>query len=133
MDLVSRPRKPRIKFGSPGRTLCALAGNLSDARFTPVIDTLIPDREGLDYFVKALRPRRVLVVVLIPTIEVHRYRNTIREPEEQFFFDDYETLIAGMRQGFGTVGWWFDTSSLTPAETASQIIASAGTLAGKGL
>jgi hypothetical protein len=111
------------------KNLCALAANFADAGFTPVIDTLIPDREGLDYFLEALRPRRALLVVLMPTIEAHHHRNTIREPEEQFFFDDYETLIAGMRDGFGSVGWWFDTTDLTPGETAEQTIASATTLA----
>jgi hypothetical protein len=110
------------------KNLCALAANFADAGFTPVIDTLIPDREGLDYFLEALGPRRVLLVVLMPTIEAHHHRNTIREPEEQFFFDDYETLIAGMRDGFASVGWWFDTTDLTPEETAEQIIAKAATL-----
>jgi hypothetical protein len=111
------------------KNLCALAANFADAGFTPVIDTLIPDREALDYILGALRPRRVLLVVLMPTIEVHRYRNTMREPEEQFFFDDYEALIGGMRSGFGTDGWWFDTTTLTAGETAAQIIANAATLA----
>jgi hypothetical protein len=115
------------------KNLCALAANFADAGFTPVIDALIPDREALDYFLEALRPRRILLIVLMPTIEVHRYRNTIREPEEQFFFDDYETLTSDMRNGFGTVGWWFDTSSLTPDETATQIIENASTYAARGL
>lgn len=30
--------------------LCALAGNVADAGFTPVIDTVVPDREQLDHF-----------------------------------------------------------------------------------
>ncbi len=30
-----------------------------------------------------------------------------------------------MRGGFGDVGWWFDTSTLTPEETARQILDSA--------
>ena len=111
------------------KNLGALATNFADAGFTPVIDTLIPDREGLDYFLEALRPRPVLLVVLMPMIEAHHHRNTIREPEEQFFFDDYETLIAGMRDGFASVGWWFDTTELTPVETAERIIADASTLA----
>jgi hypothetical protein len=27
-----------------------------------------------------------------------------------------------MRREFGDVGWWFDTSALTPAETAEQLV-----------
>jgi hypothetical protein len=38
-----------------------------------------------------------------------------------------------MQNGFGTVGWWFDTSALTSDEAATQIIANASTLARKGL
>ena len=86
---------------------------------------MIPDREQLDSFVEALSPRPVVVVVLEPGVEVCRCRTTIREPEEQFFFDDYETLTTGMREGFGDRGWWLDTSAQTPDETAEQILAHA--------
>ncbi|MGZ4468444.1 MAG: AAA family ATPase [Nocardioidaceae bacterium] len=105
--------------------LCALAARFADAGITPVIDWIIPDRAQLDLYVDALRPRRVLLVVLAPGIEVCRHRNTERDPEEQFFFDDYETLTAEMCRGFGTVGWWFDTSTLTADETASRIVTEA--------
>lgn len=40
------------------RNLCALAGNLADAGFTPVIGTVIPTRQQLDFFVDRLAPRR---------------------------------------------------------------------------
>ncbi len=113
--------------------LCALAGSFADAGFTPVVDSVLPDREQLDFCLDALSPRDVLLVVLTPSIEVCRYRNTIRDPSEQFFFDDYEALTAGMRQGFGDVGWWFDTSQLSPDETATQIIVRAAALAQCGL
>ena len=114
------------------QNLCALAANFADSGFTPVIDSVIPDREQLDFFLHALSPRHVLLVVLAPSISVCRYRNTIRHREEQFFFDDYETLTAGMRDAFGTVGWWFDTSELTPDDTATQILTSAARLAPAG-
>jgi hypothetical protein len=111
------------------RNLCDLAANFADSGFTPVIDIVLPSRQHLDFFVEALSPRQVLLVVLTPGIDVCRYRNTIREPEDQFFFDDYEGLTAAMRDGFGDVGWWFDTSELTPDETASQILTNAPALA----
>lgn len=112
--------------------LCALAARFADADITPVIDWIIPDRAQLDLYVDALSPRRVLLVVLAPSIDVCRHRNTERDPEEQFFFDDYETLTAEMRRGFGTVGWWFDTSAFTADETAERIVAEATRLAGHG-
>lgn len=112
------------------QNLCELAANFADAGFTPVIDWIIPDREQLDQYREALGPRRLLVVVLAPSIDVCRYRNTIRDPEDQFFFDGYEALASTMRSGFGTVGWWLDTSDLSPEETARRIVTGAAALAG---
>lgn len=113
--------------------LCGLATNFADSGFTPVIDWIIPDREQLDFYLHALSPRRILLVVLTPSIDVCRQRNTTRTPDEQFFFDGYEDLTASMRDGFGTAGWWFDTSDLTPEEAAMQIVAQAPTLAARAL
>jgi hypothetical protein len=104
------------------RNLCALAGNFADAGFTPVIDWIIPDRDQLDLFVKLLAPRPIQFVVLAPGIGVCRYRNTIRDPRERFYFDGYEKLDADMRRELGDTGWWFDTSTLTPEETADRIL-----------
>ena len=111
------------------RNLCELAANFADAGFTPVIDWIIPDRQQLDQYRQVLGPRRLLVVVLAPSIDVCRYRNTIRDPEDQFFFDDYEALTSTMRATYGTVGWWLDTSDLSPEETARQIITGAASFA----
>ena len=108
------------------RNLCALANNFCDAGFTPLIDAMIPSREKLDFFLDLLAPRRVLFVVLTPGIDVCQYRNTIRDPRERFDFDGYEGLEAGMKREFGDVGWWFDTSGLTPDETADRIVREAG-------
>ncbi|MGH4036040.1 hypothetical protein ACQB60_44900 [Actinomycetota bacterium Odt1-20B] len=46
------------------RNLCALANNISDAGFTPVIDRVIPDREQLNFFVSLLPARQVRRVQL---------------------------------------------------------------------
>jgi adenylylsulfate kinase-like enzyme len=102
--------------------LCSLAANFADAGFTPVIDFVLPDGEQLDTFRRALAPRRLLLVVLDPGADVCRLRNEDRPPQDQFFFDGYDDLRTAMRQGFGDVGWWFDTSGLTPPQTAQQIL-----------
>ncbi|MFJ9034035.1 AAA family ATPase [Streptomyces sp. NPDC102274] len=104
------------------RNLCTLANNISDAGFTPVIDSVIPDREQLNFFVSLLPARQVFFVVLAPGIEVCRYRNTIRDPRERFDFDGYEALDADMKRELGDVGWWFDTADLTPEQTADRIL-----------
>jgi hypothetical protein len=103
--------------------LCALAANFAQAGFTPVLDLVLPDGDQLDTFRQALAPHGLLLVVLDPGTDVCRYRNENRPPEEQFFFDGYDQLRASMRQGFGDVGWWFDTSGLSPQQTAQRIIA----------
>jgi hypothetical protein len=103
------------------RNLCALANNFSDAGFTPLIDAMIPSREKLDFFLGLLTPRRTLFVVLAPGIDVCRYRNTIRDPRERFDFDGYEALDADMKRELGDVGWWLDTATLTPDQTADRI------------
>lgn len=105
--------------------LCALAGNFADAGFTPVIDIVLPDGEHLDAYRRALATRRLLLVVLDPGTEVCRHRNEIRPAERQFFFDGYAELRASMHDGFGRLGWWFDTATLTAAETAERVLTEA--------
>lgn len=103
------------------RNLCALANNFADAGFTPVIDAVIASREKLDVILDLLAPRDVLFVVLTPGIDACKHRNTLRDPRERFDFDGYEALDADMKRELGDVGWWFDTSDLTPEQTADRI------------
>ena len=86
---------------------------------------MIPSREQLDFFVSLLPRLEVRFVVLAPGIEACRHRNTIRDPLERFDVDGYEALDADMRRELGDVGWWFDTSALTPSQTADRIIGEA--------
>jgi hypothetical protein len=53
---------------------------------------------------------------------VCRYRNTIRPPQERFYFDGYEALEADMKRELGDAGWWLDTSALTAEQTADLVI-----------
>jgi hypothetical protein len=55
-------------------------------------------------------------------VDVCEYRNATRDVDERFEFDGYHRLEAGMRRDLGEVGWWFDTSALTPAETAEHLV-----------
>jgi hypothetical protein len=107
------------------RNLCALAANFADAGFTALIDWVVPTREQFDLFVRLLAPRPVMFVVLAPGTESCKYRNTIRNPEAQFHFDGYEALAASMHRELGDVGWWFDTSGLSPDETTEQLLTQA--------
>ena len=101
--------------------VCAVAANFAAARFTPVIDWVVPDGQQLATYRAALAHHRLLLVVLDPGSTVCRSRNELRSPEEQFFFDGYDELRASMNS-FRDLGWWFDTSALTPEQTAQRIL-----------
>jgi predicted kinase len=104
------------------RNMCALANNFVDFGFTVFLDTVVQDRAMLDLLLALLSPRAVRLVILAPGIEVCKYRNKARDPIEQFAFDGYDELEADMRRDLSEAAWWFDTSALTPAETAEQLV-----------
>lgn len=101
--------------------LCALATNIANAGFTPLIDTVVPDRAQLDMFRRSLG-NRLRLVVLDPGTETCVERNATRPAADQFFFNGYAGLRASMRNGFGGLGWWFDTSSLSVEETVERLL-----------
>lgn len=104
------------------RNVCSLANNFIDFGFTALLDRIVPNRARLDALVALLTPRPVRLVTLAPGVEVCRRRNAMRDPEDRFEFDDYDRLEDAMRREVGGVGWWFDTSALTPEETAEQLV-----------
>lgn len=107
------------------RNMCALASNFVDAGFTVLMDTVLADRPELDFFLALLSPRPVRLVVLAPGVDVCKHRNATRHAEDRFDFDGYERLEADMQREFGDAGWWFDTSTLSPDETAARLVAGA--------
>ncbi|TDC84014.1 phosphotransferase [Micromonospora sp. KC606] len=107
------------------RNMCALASNFVDFGLTVFMDTVLADRAELDFFLALLSPRPVRLVTLAPGIEVCKHRNETRPLEERFNFDGYERLDADMKREFSDAGWWFDTSALTPDETAERVVAQA--------
>jgi predicted kinase len=104
------------------RNMCALANNFIDFGFTVFMDTVVQDRATLDLLVALLSPRLVRLVTLAPGIEVCQQRNGSRPAIERFEFHGYEHLEADMRRELADIGWWFDTSALTPAATAEELV-----------
>lgn len=104
------------------RNMCALANNFVDYGFTVFMDTVVQDRSMLDLLVALLSPRPARLVILAPGVEVCKYRNATRDPEERFAFDGYQQLEADMKRDLGDVGWWFDTSALTPEQTTDRLV-----------
>lgn len=107
------------------RNMCALANNFVDYDFTVLVDTVVADRAELDFMLGLLAPRPVRLVILAPGIDTCVYRNLHRDPADQFFFNGYPALEAAMRRDLAALGWWFDTSALTPQETAEHLVAGA--------
>jgi predicted kinase len=104
------------------RNMCSLANNFIDFGFTVLMDTVVADRAELDFLLGLLAPRPVRLVTLAPGVEACQQRNATRALDERFEFHGYDRLDAEMRRDLGDVGWWFDTSALTPAETAEQLV-----------
>jgi len=104
------------------RNLCSLAANFVDFGFTVFMDTVVADRAELDELVDRLVPRPIRLVTLAPGIEVCRHRNATRTPSDRFDFDGYERLEADMRRDLSHLGWWFDTSALTPQRSAELLV-----------
>ncbi len=111
------------------RNMCSLANNFVDFGFAVLMDTVVADRSELDFLLTLLSPRPVRLVTLAPGVAVCEHRNAARHPDERFQFDDYHRLDTDMRRELGDVGWWFDTSALTPAESAEQLVLEAATRA----
>ncbi len=105
------------------RNMCSLANNFIDFGFAVLMDTVLADRAELDFFLALLSPRPVRLVVLAPGIDVCKHRDRTRRPEERFDFDGYERLEADTTREFGDIGWWFDTSVLSPDETSKELVA----------
>ena len=100
--------------------ICALAVNLVAAGFTPVIDWIVPDAEQLEVYRAALGPR-LRLVVLDPGAAACVERDRQRPPKEQFAFDGHDRLRASMWTGFGSRGWWLDSSALD-AESTTRLV-----------
>ena len=102
--------------------MCSLANNFVDAGFIVLMDTVVADRAELDFLLATLSPRPVRLVTLAPGIDACQHRNATRDPDERFAFDGYRQLEATMQRELGDIGWWFDTSALTPEATAEQLV-----------
>jgi predicted kinase len=123
VSFMGKPRdEARRQDELCNRNMCALANNFVDFGFTVLMDTVVADRAELDFLLTLLSPRPVRLVTLAPGVEVCQHRNATRAPEERFEFDGYHQLEADMQRELGEAGWWFDTSALTPSETAEQLV-----------
>jgi len=107
------------------RNACLLAGSFAEAGFFPVIDHVVADQEMLEAMISWLQPRPVWFVTLAPDLSTARARNTTR-PELERIDYDISGLHAEIQSELSARGWYFDTSTISPGDTAQRIIAEAG-------
>jgi hypothetical protein len=107
------------------RNVCLLAGSFAEAGFFPVIDHVVADREMLEAMLGWLQPRPVWFVTLAPGLSTARARNATRSERERIDYD-LSGLYADIQRELSARGWWFDTSTISPGDTAQRIIAEAG-------
>ncbi len=89
---------------------------------------MVPNRRVLDLMLRFLTPKPVLFVTLAPTLEVADARNAGRADIERVH-GTFAVLRQEMADELASVGWWFDTSALTPEQTAAAISTKASTRA----
>ncbi|MDA0567722.1 AAA family ATPase [Streptomonospora sp. S1-112] len=102
------------------RNMCTLANNFADAGVFPIIEYTIDNPRLLDHMLHLLHPRPVMFVVLAPPLEVCQARNAARPPRERVDLD-YTPYYRAMEHTMSGIGWWLDTATMTPQETAAAI------------
>jgi hypothetical protein len=90
-----------------------------------VIDHVVADQEMLEAMLGWLQPRPVWFVTLAPDLSTARARNTTR-PERERIDYDISGPHANIQRELSAKGWWFETSTISPEDTAQRIIAEAG-------
>lgn len=126
---VSEPRaEAERQLLLRAHNICSLANNFAGFGFYPVLDHVVPNRHVLDLMVGLLTPRPVLFVTLAPTVDVAAARTAARATIQQVDFT-FAALRQEMSDELAWVGWWFDTSALTPEQIATTIRAEAQTRA----
>lgn len=115
------PEEAAAQVALCNANICSLATNFMAAGFTPVVDWIVPNAEQLDVFRAALGPW-LRLVVLDPGATTCIARDRQRPTQEQFAFDAHDDLRAGMWQGFGSQGWWLDSSDFNAKSTIRHIL-----------
>ncbi len=102
------------------RNEAALADNLADAGFFPVIDDVVAYQERLERLLGLIRTRPAYMAVLAPPAAVALERDTSREEktvaQEWLFLDDV------IRRELAGTGLWLDTSGMSAEDTADAVL-----------
>lgn len=101
----------------------ATADAYHEAGFAVVVQDVVIGPVLADY-VAAIRSRPLVVVVLTPRVEVVAEREAGRgKTAYRPGFDDIAALDRALREDTPKIGWWLDTSDLTPEQSVDAIVA----------
>jgi len=103
------------------RNIAALADNIAEAGFLPVIDDVVVWWPRFDRLLVGVKTRPLFMAILAPDLAVVQERDRTRP--EKTVFHIWSHLDGMMRREMGGIGCWIDSSERTPAETASEVMA----------
>ncbi len=104
------------------RNQCLLARSFNEAKFTAVLDYLIPTRKQLEQYQRALHGLRVHIVVLAPQPEIVLQRDLARAAVHGHMHEDAMHLGPVMAEELRGIGLRIDTGALSPEETVGVIL-----------
>jgi adenylylsulfate kinase-like enzyme len=101
------------------RNCAALADNFAQDGFTAVVEHAASSRHWIDLFLRHLTTRSVSLIVLAPRLEVTLARDAQRA--EKQVASHFTYMDAELRRELTGLGWWLDSSELTPDETVDEV------------
>jgi deoxyadenosine/deoxycytidine kinase len=101
------------------RNVCLLADSFTDGGFTTIVDDVVVSRSILDLYLDYLHARPLRLVQLTPSLDVVAQRDAERD---KHFFDLWGHLHEELHERMDRVGFWLDTSELSPCETVDAIV-----------
>jgi chloramphenicol 3-O-phosphotransferase len=108
------------------RNASLLCDSFCRAGFTPILDDVIVRKLQLDFYMRHLRSRPVVLVVLAPRREVILAREPGRAAHRRGLVEEWLFLEDSLRSDLAGVGVWIDTSAQTPRQSADAILDAVG-------
>ena len=108
------------------RNASLLCDSFCRAGFTPILDDVIVRKLQLDFYMRHLRSRPVVLVVLAPRREVILAREPGRAAHRRGLVEEWLFLEDSLRSDLAGVGLWIDTSAQTPRQSADAILDAVG-------
>ena len=101
----------------------AMARNYADAGFVCVLEGAVARRADVDLCARVCAPHALRLVVLAPPLHVSEARDAARSGKH--VAEHFRHLHGELHRELAGVGLWLDTTTFTPSETVSVLLARA--------